>query len=154
MDGSAERHRYSHTQQGPLCLVLYGSALACIAVGVLTGERLGVLIAGGVGLLLASLGLAFHHLTVEDLGPELSVRFGPLPLFGRTVRYADIDRVDQGRTLILDGWGIHWSVRGGWVWNLWGRDCVVVRFQSGGTLRIGTDDAENLAHYLKGKVHA
>jgi hypothetical protein len=37
----------------------------------------------------------------------------------------DIGSVEIGRTLHLDGWGIHMSVRGGWVWNLWGRDCVV-----------------------------
>jgi hypothetical protein len=44
------------------------------------------------------------------------------------------------------------SVRGGWVWNLWGRECVVVRFRDGRTLRIGTDDAENLAAFLGAKT--
>jgi polygalacturonase len=43
------------------------------------------------------------------------------------------------------------SIRGGWVWNLWGRDCVVVQLNKG-TLRIGTDDAANLAVFLQGKV--
>jgi hypothetical protein len=37
---------------------------------------------------------------------------GPLPLFRRTVLYADIAGVEVGRTLIPDGWGIHYSVRG------------------------------------------
>ena len=53
---------------------------------------------------------------------------------------------------VLDGLGIHMSIRGGWVWNLWGRDCVVVGFKNGGTLRIGTDDAENLAGFLERKI--
>jgi hypothetical protein len=53
--------------------------------------------------------------------------------------------------LILDGWGIHMSIRGGWVWNLWGRDCVVVHLKKG-TLRIGTDDAANLEVFLQGKA--
>jgi hypothetical protein len=95
---------------------------------------------------------AFHHLTVADQGDRLAIRFGPVPLFGRTVCYADIEKVEVGRTLILDGWGIHYSIRGGWVWNLWGRDRVVVHFKNGGTLRVGTDDAENLARFLNGKV--
>ena len=82
----------------------------------------------------------------------LAIRFGPVPLFRRTVRYADIEKVEVGRTLILDGWGIHYSIRGGWVWNLWGRDCVVVHLKNGGVLRIGTDDAENLACFLEGKI--
>ena len=64
----------------------------------------------------------------------------------------DIEKVEVGRTMILDGWGIHYSVRGGWVWNLWGRDCVALRLKNGGVLRIGTDDASNLAGFLEGKI--
>lgn len=45
--------------------------------------------------------------------------------------YSNIPKVETGRTLLLDGWGIHMSVRGGWVWNLWGKDCVVVHMKKG-----------------------
>jgi hypothetical protein len=143
---------YSHTQKAPLCLILYGSALACVALAWLVGETPGIFIAGGVGLLVALLAPAFHHLSVVDQGDVLAIRFGPVPLFRRIVRYADIESVEVGRTLLLDGWGIHYSIRGGWVWNLWGRDCVVVHLKNGGVLRIGTDDAENLARFLEGKI--
>jgi hypothetical protein len=143
---------YSHTQKAPLCLILYGSALACVALAWLVGETPGIFIAGGVGLLVALLAPAFHHLSVVDQGDVLAIRFGPVPLFRRIVRYADIESVEVGRTLLLDGWGIHYSIRGGWVWNLWGRDCVVVHLKNGGVLRIGTDDAENLACFLEGKI--
>jgi hypothetical protein len=143
---------YSHTQKAPLCLILYGSALACVALAWLVGETPGFFIGGGVGLLIALLGPAFHHLTVVNQGDVLAIRFGPVPLFRRTVRYTDIEKVEVGRTLILEGWGIHYSIRGGWVWNLWGRVCVVVHFKNGGVLRIGTDDAENLARFLEGKI--
>ena len=71
-----------------------------------------------------------------------------------TKRYSDIVKVEVGRTFLLDGWGIHMSIRGGWVWNLWGRDCLVVRFKKGGTLRIGTDDAENLAALLRKRIES
>jgi len=142
---------YSHTQRAPLCLILYGCALACIALGWMVGEAMGLYVAGGVGLLLALLAPCFHHLTVQDLGDVLGIRFGPIPLFRRTVRYADIKTVEVGRTLILDGWGIHMSIRGGWVWNLWGRDCVVVHLKKG-VLRIGTDDAANLAAFLATRI--
>jgi len=143
---------YSHTQKAPLCLILYGSALACVALAWPVGETPGFFIGGGVGLLIALLAPAFHHLTVEDRGDVLVIRFGPVPLFRRTVRYTDIEKVEVGRTLILEGWGIHYSIQGGWVWNLWGRDCVVVHFKNGSVLRIGTDDAENLARFLEGKI--
>lgn len=153
MDGLAERTTsgYSHTQKAPLCLILYGSALACIALAWTVGDTPGIFIAGGVGLLIALLAPAFHHLTVEDQGDVLAIRFGPVPLFRRTVRYTDIETVEVGRTLLLDGCGIHYSIRGGWVWNIWRHDCVVVHLRKG-LLRIGTDDAENLAGFLEGMI--
>jgi len=39
------------------------------------------------------------------------------------------------------------------MWNLWGRDCVVLHLKKG-VLRVGTDDAENLARFLEGKITA
>jgi hypothetical protein len=152
MTTDTTRPAYSHTQKAPLGIILFGSALACFALAWFIGAAPGFFIVGGVGLLMALLGAAFHHLTVEDRSDVLGIRFGPIPLFRRTVRYADIERGEVGRTLILDGWGIHMSVRGGWVWNLWGRDCVVVHFRDGGVLRIGTDDAENLAGFVNRRI--
>ncbi len=142
---------YARTQKAPLCLVLYGSAPACFALGRMVGSAPGNIIAVTAGLLIALLAPAFHRLTVEDQGDRLAIRFGPLPLFRKTMRYADIERVEVGRTLLLDGWGIHLSIRGGWVWNLWGRDCVVIHLRKG-VLRIGTDDPENLATFLEGRI--
>jgi len=142
---------YSHTQTAPLCLILYASALLCFALAVGVGDTPGDYIAAAVGGVLTLLGPAVHHLEVEDRGDRLAVRFGPLPLLRRSVRYTDIVTVEVGRTLVLDGWGVHYSLRGGWVWNLWGRDCVVVRLRNG-VLRIGTDDAENLTRFLETKT--
>jgi hypothetical protein len=143
---------YSHTQKAPLCLILYGSALLCFALAWTVGSAPGSFIAAAVGLVIALVAPAFHHLAVEDRGDRLAIRFAPLPLFRRTVRYADTEKVEVGRTLILDGWGVHYSLRGGWVWNLWGRDCVALRLKNGGVLRIATDDAAGLARLLEGKV--
>jgi hypothetical protein len=143
---------YSHTQKSPLCLLIYGVALALLVAAWLVQDEFPVaMILGGSGVLTLILAMAFHHLTVEDQANRLAIRFGPLPLFCRTVQYADIEKVEVGRTLILDGWGIHMSIRGGWVWNLWGRDCIVVHLRKG-VLRIGTDDASNLARFLEEKI--
>jgi hypothetical protein len=148
---------YSHTQKAPLWLLFVLPAGASFALAAVTAwyvpdPRPPVLILVGVGAVLAFLGLTFRHLTVEDAGDRLAIRFGPLPLFRRTVRYADVERVEAGRTIFLDGWGIHCSLRGGWVWNLWGWDCVVVYWKDGGVLRIGTDDAPGLGHFLEGRI--
>ncbi len=143
---------YSHTQRAPLCWILYGCAFACVALAWMIGDTTGSLIAGGVALLIAFFASALQHLTVEDQGGVLAIRFGPIPLFRRTVRYGTITKVEVDRTTILDGWGIHYSMLGGWVWNIWGWDCVVLRFKYGGLLKVGTDDAVNLAEFLKRKI--
>jgi hypothetical protein len=144
--------RYSHTQKDPfLSLILCGLALAIIAPAVIKGDKTDIFIASAIGFFFGSFALVFRQLTVEDQGDVLVIRFGPVPLFCRTMRYTDIKKVEVGRTLILDGWGVHLSIRGGWVWNNWGRDCVVVHFKSG-VLRIGTDDAKNLAEFLERKI--
>jgi hypothetical protein len=80
----------------------------------------------------------------------LAIRFGFLPLFRKRIPYALIRGVEVGRTMLLDGWGIHWSWKRGWIWNIWGRQCVVIRH--GGTTRVGTDDAENLTGFLGTKM--
>lgn len=142
---------YAHVQKAPLSLILYGVALVSVAGAWMADDKAAMWIAGCVGLVLAIVASSFHHLSVTDQGDRLTVRFGPTPLFGMAVKYSEIVKVEVGRTLILDGWGIHMSLRGGWVWNLWGRDCVVLHLKKG-TLRIGTDDPGNLAAFLRGKV--
>jgi len=90
---------YSHTQQAPFCLIFDASALACCGLAWTVGETPGVYVGGGVGLLFALLAPALHHLTVVDQGHVLPIRFGPVPLFRRTVRYFDIESVEVGRTI-------------------------------------------------------
>tara|TARA_R110002111_G_scaffold262694_1_gene340152 strand:- start:81712 stop:82200 length:489 start_codon:yes stop_codon:yes gene_type:complete len=146
---------YYHRQRGPLCLLIYAAAgLLCVAAWFTRNELPQPFLSlylSGVGLLLTVLATAFHHLTVADEIDRLRICFGPLPLFQRSVLYEDILSAEVGRTTLLDGWGIHLSFRGGWVWNLWGRDCVVLKLRKG-TLRVGTDDAENLTAFVKSRL--
>lgn len=37
------------------------------------------------------------------------------------------------------------------VWNLWGRECAVLQLKRG-TLRVGTDDADNLVAFLRKRI--
>ena len=76
---------------------------------------------------------------------------GPLPL--RTaIRYDDIRQVEIGRTTLLDGLGIHLSLRRVGVEPV-GRDCVVLHLRNGGILRIGSDDTENLAGFIQTRMN-
>ena len=137
-----------------MCLIYFAGAvpffvLAWLIIGSFHGN---VLMA--VGLLMVLLGSALHHLTVVDLGESLAVRFGPLPLFRRTIKYANMQKVEAGRTHFREGLciGIHHSTRRGWLWNLWGRSCVIVRLKDGSVLRIGTNDTFKLVRFLEGKI--
>lgn len=143
---------YQHTQAGPLCWLLYALGAATLAFAWLARADLALAaILLGSALLMLLLAASFHHLRVEDRGEYLEVAFGPLPLFRRTVRYAEIRSAEPNQTTLLDGLGVHFSLRGGWVWNIWGKDCVLIRLDRG-VLRIGTDDPHGLANFLNGKL--
>lgn len=145
---------YSHTQKAPLCLPVYALAVVFLGLGWFVQDAPPIQwLFPPIGLLMLVVAASFHHLTVVDLGEKLAIRFGPIPLFRKTVQYSDIVKLEVGRTSLLDGWGIHMSMSGGWVWNLWGRDCVVLHYRDGRILRIGTDDAENLAGLLQSRVN-
>ena len=143
---------YRHTQWAPWYLVLDAIGVALLVAAWLSHEPLFARwLMVGLGTLFLLLGASFQHLTVEDQGDHLDIRFGPLPLFRRRVRYEDMRDVEVGRTTLLEGWGVHLSLRGGWVWNIWGRDCVVIHLERG-TLRVGTDDTRNLAEFLGRRI--
>ena len=74
---------YSHTQKAPLCLILNGSALACFALAWIVGDTPGIYIGGGLGLLIALLAPAFHHLTVVDQGRRTAASCGSAPTMPR-----------------------------------------------------------------------
>ncbi|MEO2017770.1 MAG: hypothetical protein ABGZ53_25735 [Fuerstiella sp.] len=143
---------YTHTQRAPLCLLIYTVGVVFLMMSWAL-RQIPVIqwVFPLVGLMMLVLAAAFHHLTVRDEVDCLSISFGPIRLFRRVVRYADIMSVETGRTTIVDGWGIHMSFKGGWVWNIWGQDCVILQLRKG-LLRIGTDDAGQLADFLNGRL--
>ena len=133
-------------------MLLLGIAAVALSMSWLFRNQTALVwVLSSVGVLMLALSSAFRHLTVEDEGDQLSVSFGPLRVFRRTIPYSAITEVETDHTTLLDGWGIHLSLRGGWVWNIWGRDCVRVQFGSS-TLRIGTDDPEGLTGFLRARL--
>jgi hypothetical protein len=143
---------YQHTQKGPWCWLLFAIAAGCLSArAAVANDPVAAIVLPLAGWSMTLLGFAFQHLTVVDQGDRLTLRFGPLPLFKRSIRYEDMHDVTAGRLSVLDGWGIQWSLRGGWVWSIWGYDCVVLRHRRG-TLRIGTNDAANLIEFLQDRL--
>ena len=70
---------------------------------------------------------------------------------GLTRMVRDISRAEPARIALIDGWGIHYVPGRGWTYNIWGWSCVRLTV-NGGTLRIGTDDAESLAQFILAKI--
>ncbi|MSR59607.1 MAG: hypothetical protein EXS05_18520 [Planctomycetaceae bacterium] len=146
---------YRHTQHAPLCLVVYFFGILMIVSAWLTRNETPqpflALILSVVGTLMLVIAASFHYLRVEDEGDWLSIRFGPLPFFQRRVQYDQIVSVETGQTTWPDGLGIHLSAKGGWVWNLWGSRCAIIRMKKG-TLRLGSDAPGELVSYLQGRM--
>lgn len=141
---------YAHTQSGRLQWVLWAAAVLCvIGAFVVWGEEpWAAWVCIGCAAVLVLFVFSFSTLTVRDEGDVLAIRFGPLPFWKRRVPYASIADARPGRSRLVDGWGIHWFPGRGWTWNLWTFDCVEMTVD-GKPFRVGTDDKENLATFLR-----
>lgn len=137
--------RYEHTQKSPLFWIFLILAGAILVVG---KASVAATVACAALIMIA---LCFGRLTVADKGHAVSIRFGPLPVFGAHFDYSEIADVAPARSNFLDGWGIHWLPGRGRIYNVWGFDCVRMRVRDK-TVRIGTDDLDGLIHALKEKT--
>ena len=147
--------QYTHTQTAPLYLVVAATGVGMFARAYFVPEQAVQSILVSSGVLMLALAFSFQKLTVRDECDALLIAFGPLPLFRRHLRYSLIERVEQAKSTILDGWGIHLSPSGGWTWNLWGFDCIDVWYTKGSKtkkVRIGTDDPTGLSAFLKRRI--
>jgi len=145
---------YEHTQRAPLHYIFYPLIVALIVLAWIGRDRPPVvLITLSVAATLVLVALMFQRLTVRDEGEWLAVRYGPLPVFRKLIRYSEITEVEPSRTSVIDGWGIHWIPGRGFTYNLWGFDCVKLTVR-GRTIRVGSDDVENLVAFLRDKLGA
>lgn len=144
--------QYHHTQRAPFNPLLASGVLMALMSFLINEDAVRyLLIMGGAGCVF--LGLCFRELTIYDEGVGLVIQFGPIPIFGRRLRYRDCDRVERNRSTLWNGWGIHWNgPRKGWTWNLWGFDCVDVYSGTKLRIRIGTDDPEGLETLLRERI--
>jgi len=144
--------QYNHTQKAPLHYIFYGVAVAMLPLLWALADEPGAVVT--LWVVMASLLLVagmFHTLTVRDEGDHLAIRYGPLPVFFKNIRYSDIKSVEPDRTKFIDGWGIHWVPGRGTTYNLWGFACVKLRVGNR-VIRVGSDDVENLVEFLRGRV--
>lgn len=144
---------YRHTQQGPWYLLLIAVSILQFTLSFILRNDSPPLswLFLCVAILMLILTVSFFQLTTEDRGSYLSIRFGPLPLFRKQIPYSEIISSEISKTSFLDGWGIHYSIRGGWVWNIWGFRCVHIQLAKQ-KLWIGTDQPERLNDLILSKI--
>ena len=141
---------YHHVQQSPIHFLLYlVTAFMFVFAWQIRDDVAPSIVVLVVAAVMVFLSLSFQTLTVSDHeGQFLDVRYGPLNLFGTRIAYDDITAVEQGRSSLLDGWGIHFIPFRGWTINLWGFECAKIS-RGNKVIRIGTDDSENLVQFLR-----
>ena len=145
---------YEHTQKAPYRYLLYVLLAVLAFVGwqaAEAGDSEAVLPVLLLAVLFTVVFSGFETLTVSDGGDHLLVQYGPLPLFRKRIPYHTIARVEPDRTSLIDGWGIHWIPWRGTTYNLWGFDCVKLEVGRR-TIRIGTDEPENLVAFLNSRI--
>jgi len=143
---------YEHVQKGIIRPVLYGCAVVCLAIAWSTRDTPPqVVIFAASALFCVLLSAAFAHLSVRDEGDRLSIGFGPVPIFRKSIFYKDITTVQKDRSHFLSGWGIHLTKKG-WLWNIGGFDCVCIEMGKKRTL-VGTDDPDGLTTFLLSRIN-
>ncbi|MEM7166616.1 MAG: hypothetical protein AAF581_14205 [Planctomycetota bacterium] len=144
---------YQHTQNAPLHWLLWGTASLLVAILSWAAPEV-VLVQWlllAMVVVITVFALSFMHLTVRDEGDRMTLRYGPLPLFSKAIRYDQIRSAKASRSTLIDGWGIHWLPGRGWTFNLWGFACAELELDRG-TLRIGSDDVPRLVEFLQQRV--
>jgi hypothetical protein len=129
---------YEHRQWAPLnVLLLIGVAVVVSYAGARTGPV--YLLA----LVVLFIGAAFARLTtrVDRDAISWSFTFGS-PAGG--VAYSDLDHAEVTKTNVFEGFGIHWTMWHGWLWNVWGFRAVELFRRDGRRVTIGTDDPQGL----------
>lgn len=142
--------RYDHTQYGPLNVILYLLAGWFLFWYFMTDERIRWLMLALAGVMFF-FSLCFQFLRIRDSGDHLSVRFGPLPIFGTKIRFAEIRSASIARSTLIDGWGVHYIPRRGWIYNIFGFDCVRIELD-GKAVRVGTNEPQRLLRYVESRM--
>jgi len=148
------RPLYEHTQQGWLLRFgMVGGAAGFMAAAVVApvppaAVPQAAMVAIATIMMIA--GWFWSSLTVRIEAGQLFVRFG-LGWPRRTIALTDIRSVELTQTSWWSGLGLHRTARG-WLYNVAGRDAVVVGLASGQSVLIGSDDARRLKSTLERAV--
>jgi len=155
---------YDHKQICALALGVLAVGLACAVLATVLvvsgeGQDLGMVVglAWGMFVFGALFAIMFLYEHVSDQGDRLRVEFGPLGVVHFSADYGKMESV--GRTTVSRL--ARWQVRGGRPVRIYAArkgEAVQIELKKPPEVRlpraliIGTDDAENLLEFLRGKI--
>lgn len=138
--------QYSHTQTGWLTLVAVLAAAAMLLSIYMSAGELGTALSALMifsSAILLLCGVLFSSLTVGVSPEGLSWHFGPgWPRWSMPIE--EIASVARVRPAWWWGWGIRWTPSG-WLYNVSGRQAVIVHRRDGTSVMIGSDQPHELA---------
>ncbi len=68
---------------------------------------------------------------------------------GGSIALGDIASAEVTQTNLLEGWGLHWTIWHGWLWNVGGFQAVEIFKTNGGGVTLGTDDPQGLSQAIE-----
>jgi hypothetical protein len=141
--------RYERTQQAYWMWILLLIPALFILVAWTLDPRLAMALPVSVVLVpLLLAGAIFTRLTIAVDANTLRWHFGwGWP--GGSIAMADIARAETTQTNLLEGWGIHWTIWHGWLWNVSGFQAVEIFKNGGGSITLGTQDPQGLAQAIQ-----
>ena len=140
---------YQHKQAAITLLGLISlPLLVCLLAAYSHPEhRAMLLLASGVLILGAAL---FSSLKIEVKAQTLSWRFG-LGLVHKQQSLSEVRSAEITKSTWLEGWGIHYTKRG-WLYNVSGRDAILITLASGKSFMLGSDDVVALWEAIQYRI--
>jgi len=131
---------YDHKQVSPWLLLLLFAVAGAVAVALAVSAPL---LAIPVLILIVVLAFMFSAMSTHVDRRGVSWAF-TLGFPSGMIPFADIGDVEITKTHFWEGYGIHWTIWHGWLWNVGGYRGVMIRKRSGGRITLGTDDPQGL----------
>jgi hypothetical protein len=137
---------YHHTQPGTVIILALGAGILIMTPLTWLAPSPGIIpwiVPGSLGLC----GVLFYSMTIRVEDGWLKWHFGP-GLIRKKVALPEIESVEPVRNSWVCGWGIHYTGKGGWLYNVSGMEAVQIVMKNGKRFRLGTDEPMALAQAI------
>jgi hypothetical protein len=131
-------------------LVLSGTAVLLSVLALVPqpvrGVGIWLTIAVAIAIMIGA-AITFSALTIAVRDGQLIWHFAG-GVMKKSVPLADIARVEPTTTRVYEGWGVHLTSRG-WLYNVAGRQAVLVTLRDGKQCMLGTDEPDVLVAAIR-----